>query len=120
MNASAANCAWIVSSIMGWLQFRHALRYPARTQGRLVRDLLARNAASAYGRAHGFSEVRSYEQFRERVPIIDYDALEPWIARIMRGERSVLTCELAMRLIPTSGSTGGRKLIPFTAAFQRE
>ncbi len=120
MNATAANCAWLASSIPAWWRFRRALRRPEETQRGILRALLARNATSAYGRAHGFTKIRDYEQFRERVPIVDYDILEPWIARLISGESSVLTSEPTTRLVPTSGSTGGRKLIPFTAAFQRE
>ena len=82
--------------------------------------MLASNAESAYGRAHGFGGIRSAREFRDRVPIIDDHDLEPWIERIKRGEQSVLTCEPVLRLVPTSGTTAGRKLIPFTASFQKE
>jgi hypothetical protein len=120
MKAAVANCAWLAASVPAWLRFNHALHHPEKYQRQILSGLLSRNADSAYGRAHGFSEIRSYEEFRDRVPVVDYDALEPWIARIMRGEPSVLTTEPVTRLLPTSGSTGGRKLIAFTATFQRE
>lgn len=120
MKAAFANCAWLASSMPAWLRFRRGLEQPEQTQRGIIQSLLARNAASAYGRKHGFDQIKSYEQFRERVPIVDYEAIEPWIARIVRGEQSVLTHEPATRLVPTSGSTGGRKLIPFTRGFQRE
>ncbi|MEO6787395.1 MAG: GH3 auxin-responsive promoter family protein, partial [Chthoniobacteraceae bacterium] len=115
-----ANCAWLATSVPAWLRFVRALNQPEEAQRQKLRQLLAFNAASAYGRAHDFGKIRSYDEFRERVPIVDYDALAPWITRIMRGEESVLTREPVTRLLPTSGSTGGRKLIPFTASFQRE
>ncbi|MEO5802528.1 MAG: GH3 auxin-responsive promoter family protein, partial [Verrucomicrobiota bacterium] len=38
----------------------------------------------------------------------------------VRGEQRILTSEPVTRLIPTSGSTRARKLIPFTASLQRE
>ena len=120
MKAALANGAWLASSVPAWLRFRRALQNPEEVQSEILRGLLARNAESAYGRAHGFGEIRNCEQFRERVPVVEYDDLAPWIARIMRGEPGVLTSEPVTRLVPTSGSTGGRKLIPFTAAFQRE
>jgi len=82
--------------------------------------LLSRNADCAYGRAHGFASIRSYEEFARRVPLRSYDDIEPWIERIRRGEAGVLTSEPVTHLIPTSGSTGARKLIPFTAGLQRE
>ncbi len=118
--AALANGAWLTASLPAWLRFRSALRRPAETQRRIFHRLLGANSESAYGRAHGFGKIRSYAEFRERVPIVDYDDLEPWIARIMRGEQGVLTHAPVTRLIPTSGSTGGRKLIPFTAAFRYE
>lgn len=120
MKAALANAAWLAASVPAWQRFRRALERPEETQRGILRRLLADNAVSAYGRAHGFGDIRSYEQFCERVPIVGYDALEPWVARIMRGEKSVLTREPVTRLVPTSGSTGGRKLIPFTAGLQRE
>ena len=55
-----------------------------------------------------------------RVPIVEYENAAPWIDRICGGEPRVLTSEHVTHLIPTSGSTGARKLIPFTAGLQRE
>jgi hypothetical protein len=118
--AALANGAWLAASLPAWRRFRSALRRPAETQRRILSRLVTTNAESAYGRAHSFGEIQSYSEFRERVPIVEYDNLEPWIARIMRGEKGVLTREPVTRLVPTSGSTAGRKLIPFTATFQRE
>ena len=120
MKAAIANAAWLASSVPAWLRFRRALRGPERAQRQILHGLLARNADSAYGRAHGFGGIRSYAEFGERVPIVDYDGLAPWVARITRGEQNVLTREPVTRLVPTSGTTGGRKLIPFTATLQRE
>jgi hypothetical protein len=120
MKAALANGAWLAASVPAWLRFRRALRHPAEAQSAILCDQLARNADTAYGRAHGFGEIRTCDQFRERVPAVDYEALQPWIARIMRGEPGVLTRERVTHLVPTSGSTSGRKLIPFTAALQRE
>lgn len=118
--AGLANAGWIASSVPAWKRFSHALHEPEHAQRIILRRLLARNGNSAYGRAHGFDGIRDYKEFRARVPVVGYEELEPWIARIRRGEASVLTREPVTRLLPTSGSTGGCKLIPFTATFQRE
>jgi antitoxin (DNA-binding transcriptional repressor) of toxin-antitoxin stability system len=118
--AAMANCAWLAASIPAWRRFRTALRQPEQTQQKILHDLLARNAASLFGKAHGFDQIRTVAQFRQQVPIVGYDDLAPWIARIMRGEQSVLTREPVARLLPTSGSNGARKLIPFTAGLQRQ
>ena len=118
--AASANCAWFAASIPAWQRFRRALRHPEESQRQILRGLVADNTASAFGKAHGFDEIRTLEQFQQRVPIVDYDELAPWIARIVRGEEFVLTREPVTRLLPTGGSSGGRKLIPFTAALQRQ
>jgi len=121
MNAAAlANVAWLAGSLPAWHRFRQAVRRPEQGQRAVLHRLLARNADCAFGRAHRFSTIRSYEDFRERVPLATYECLEPWIERIARGEASVLTSEPVLRLLPTSGSTGARKLIPFTASLQEE
>jgi len=118
--AACANAAWLASSLPAWTRFRRALQEPEKTQHDILRQLLARNADSAFGRAHGFSGIRTYEEFRAQVPVTDYDTLAPWVTRIARGEGAVLTDEPVTRLLPTSGTTSGRKLIPFTVALQRE
>ena len=118
--ATIANSLWIGGSFPAWRQFQRALHQPAEVQQGLLRRTLAVNADCAYGRAHGFGEIKSYEDFTRRVPLVDYEDLEPWIDRIRRGESRVLTTEAVTHLIPTSGSTGARKLIPFTAGLQQQ
>jgi GH3 auxin-responsive promoter len=86
----------------------------------MLRSHLECNARSAFGRTHAFETVRSYEEFTRRVPLADYDSLGPWIERIRHGETNVLTRERVTHLVPTSGSTSARKLIPFTAGLHRE
>ncbi|HXA79779.1 MAG TPA: GH3 auxin-responsive promoter family protein [Opitutaceae bacterium] len=117
--ATAANAVWLAASLPASRRFRHALAHPDEVQWRLLRSQLVRNARCAYGRAHGFGEIRNYAEFARRVPIVNYDDCESWIRRIMRGEQSVLTEEPVTHLAPTSGSSGARKLIPFNTSLQR-
>lgn len=118
--ATIANSLWVGSCLPAWRKFQRALHQPAEVQQGLLRRMLAVNADCAYGRAHGFGEIKSYEDFARRVPLVDCEDLEPWIDRIRRGESRVLTTEAVTHLIPTSGSTGARKLIPFTAGLQQQ
>jgi hypothetical protein len=120
LTATIANTLWTVSNLPAYARFRRALRQPALAQQRKLRGYLDHNAHTAFGKAHGFETIRSYEEFTRRVPLADYDTLAPWIARIRRGETNVLTRDPVTHLIPTSGSTGAHKLIPFTAGSQRE
>lgn len=118
--AAIANSLWLASNLPAAVRFRQALNQPAEIQTQLLRDYLARNAGTAFGKAHFFAEIKNYEEFARKVPLNDYDDLEPWIERIRRGEERVLTSEAVTHLVPTSGSIGARKLIPFTTGLQRE
>jgi len=120
LKATIANSLWSATNLPSYFQFRRALQQPEIAQYKLLQTYLDQNAQTAFGQAHGFDSIRSYEDFKKRVPLMDYEDLEPWIEQIRRGEANVLTREPVTHLIPTSGSTGARKLIPFTAGLQRE
>ena len=77
--AAFANGAWLASGLPAWARFWRALHEPGEAQARILHRLLAANAGTAYGQAHGFVNIGSYAQFRQRVPIVDYGDLEPWI-----------------------------------------
>ncbi|HZD03910.1 MAG TPA: GH3 auxin-responsive promoter family protein, partial [Longimicrobiales bacterium] len=110
----AAHEAWALWCLPRARRFRRALRDPEAAQARILERILRRNAASAYGRLHRFAGLRSVEEYRRRVPVVDYDDLAPWIERTRRGEEGVLTGEPVRRLVPSSGSTSPRKLVPWT------
>jgi hypothetical protein len=118
--ATIANLLWSASNLPAYIRFRRSLGDPQASQERKLRDYISCNAQTAFGQAHGFGEIRNYEQFARCVPLSDYDSLEPWIERVRRGERNVLTRDPVTHLVPTSGSSGARKLIPFTAELQGE
>jgi hypothetical protein len=120
ITTAIANSLWLASSLPASARFRLALHRPAETQTQLLRDYLIRNSDTAFGRAYGFAEIKSYEEYARRVPLNGYDDFKPWIEQIRRGENRVLTAEPITHLVPTSGSSGARKLIPFTAGLQRE
>src|SRR6266404_2634977 len=118
--ATFANTLWSASNLPAYWRFRRALGEPQLVQRKALRNLLQQNANSVFGKAYGFDKIDSYEEFTRRVPLSDYTMLEPWVDRIRQGEQSILTAEPVTHLVPTSGSTGARKLIPFTRGLQRQ
>lgn len=115
-----ANGVWGVASLGAWQRFRLALRDPAATQEQVLRRYLRENANSVAGRTFGFSSITSIDEYQSRVPISTFDSMQPLVQRIARGEKNVLTPGPVNRLVPSSGSTAAVKLIPYTAALQRE
>ncbi len=117
---TVASSLWLASSLGSWLAFRKALDDPDGAHEERILAIVGRNAQTAFGRAHAFGSIRSVAQFRARVPPSAPEELAPWTERIARGERAVLTAEPVELLVPTSGTTGATKLVPFTASFRRE
>lgn len=117
--AAVANALWLAGGGDAAWRFARALRDPQATQARWLRTQLQRHATSAYGQAHDFASIRDAADYARRVPLTDYDALAPYVERVRRNERHVLSCEAVTRLAPTSGSSGARKLIPFSATLSR-
>lgn len=91
-----------------------------RVQQDYLQRLLQKNADTEYGRKYGFSEIRSYADFAERVPLTTYEDYEPYIAEMAAGKEHVLTAEKIRLFELTSGSSGGKKLIPYTDSLKAE
>src|SRR2546422_5672526 len=97
--------------------FEAAVDPPGSAQERCRRRLLGDNADTAFGREHAFAAGATPAEFARRVPIGDYEAFRPWVARIVAGERRVLTAETPFMFTATSGTTGEPKLVPVTASW---
>ncbi len=116
----AVNGLWLLASLPEALACRRALGRVAVTQEAVLKRILHANRASDFGRRHRFATLRSVADFQAAVPLADYDDRAGEITAIAAGDRQVLTTEPVLLLAPTSGSVSGRKLIPYTAALQRE
>jgi hypothetical protein len=117
------NSLLLASSAPEAVRWRLATRRVETTQAHLLLEIVRKNAATAFGREHDFSAIRSVGDYRQRVPIRDYSEMEPYIARAAAGERRVLTADPVESFALSSGSTASSKLIPYTAGllgdFQR-
>lgn len=76
---------------------------------------------TAFGRDHGLAGIAAMDSareraaaFREAVPLRDYEALRPYVERVVAGERDVLWPGMPKYFCKTSGTTSGAKYIPLT------
>lgn len=120
LRAFLANSLWAASNFPASARFERALQNPAAIQHDILQRTLRANAETAFGKQHSFASVCDSETFQRVVPLSTYEDLKPWILRIQHGERNILTAEAVTHLVPTSGSTSARKLIPFTPALQSQ
>ncbi len=89
---------------------------PWRHQEKCFRRLMGFASRTAFGREKGLTPNISLDEFRRRVPPTPYEGFEPYIERMLKGERSVLWPGLVRQFSLTSGTTAerGNKYIPFT------
>ena len=100
-------------------RFERAARAPRETQESFLRALLGENAATAFGREHRFDRLSTIAAYRRAVPVRDYEALRPYVKRLIDGERAVLTREEPFMFTLTSGTTDEPKYIPVTRGAQK-
>ncbi len=87
---------------------------PRKAQDEVFADLLKNGKKTIFGRDHKFDEISNYEDFKKHVPIRDYEALKPYIDKVLNGDRDVLWPGKPIYLSKTSGTTSGTKYIPIT------
>jgi hypothetical protein len=120
MRSSLIHRMWYLACLPAAHRFEAALADPGGCQRRRLAWLLKRHRSSAFGHTHGFASITGADDYRRRVPVQRWEDIAPWVERIRAGEREVLTCDVVSRLVPTSGSTAGRKLIPWNAGLARD
>lgn len=83
-------------------------------QKAILQMLLKTGAKTSFGKEHKLDEVKTYEEYKQAVPIRDYEAFKPYIEQIKAGQQNVLWKGRPMYFAKTSGTTSGVKYIPIT------
>ena len=90
-------------------------RAPMQYQEKWFRYLIDNGAQSAFGREHRFDEIKSIKDFQHRVPVRDYNAMFPYINRLLSGEDFVLWNSKVRMFAKSSGTSSDKsKFIPMT------
>ncbi|NVJ59370.1 MAG: GH3 auxin-responsive promoter family protein [Gammaproteobacteria bacterium] len=95
-------------------RFEQIMLNPKIQQNSIFRSIIQKNTATQYGRQHRFDSIDDVNSFRQQVPISTYKDYESYIDTIRIGKKEQLTSEEVTFFEPTSGSSGVRKLIPYT------
>ena len=93
---------------------------PRPAQTRKLRQILERNAKTEIGRALGFDQIRTLEEYQAAVPIRTYADHEPLIRRTMAGERGLLTADAPIFYSQSGGTTGTPKVTLVTPSYRAE
>lgn len=92
----------------------HWSRNPFSTQKKVLKSLLKYAIGTKFEKYHGLRKIKNYEEFKEAVPIRNYELYKPYIERILLGEVNVICKGKPIYFAKTSGTTSGAKYIPLT------
>jgi len=93
--------------------FNQKLIHSGEAQLDVLQTICNSLAKTHYGAR--FGNIRNEEEFRQQVPIVTWQDLNPWVDQISTGERDLLFPGKALFFERTSGSTSTQKLIPYTS-----
>ena len=99
--------------------FAAAIEHPEQAQAETLARIVGACVTTEYGQAVGLTRSMSVDAFRARVPIADYDAVKPWLARQSESGAAAITPGRVRCYEPTSGSGGPAKRIPYNDAMLR-
>jgi hypothetical protein len=87
---------------------------PVHTQKEVFNYLIKNGKNTLFGKEHHFSSIKNYEDFKNHVPVRDYEGLSPYIKKILDGCDDILWKGKPLYFAKTSGTTSGVKYIPIT------
>lgn len=87
---------------------------PIAAQNKVFSNHMAVLAQTVFGKDHSITAATTYEQFKQQVPVRDYEALRPYFDRVVAGESNITWKGKPLYLSKTSGTTSGVKYIPIS------
>src|SRR5471030_2501166 len=109
----------IFNSVFTWFmkkrihQIELFMKYPNEVQEEWFEQLIALASNTEWGKKYGYKNITTLHEFKNRVPIQNYDTLKPYIERMLKGEKNVLWPSEIRWFAKSSGTTNDRsKFIP--------
>lgn len=97
-----------------WRRYQQWMQHPETAQQKWFSHLMAKGQHTAFGAGHHLHPGMRYEEYRQHVPVRDYEQYSGYIERIKSGERDVLWPGMPSYFAKTSGTTSGTKYIPIS------
>lgn len=112
----------LFNSIASWLlkkryhQIELFLKYPEEVQEEVLLQLLEFAEDTEVGKKYEFDSIESYNTFKERLPIVSYEEIEPIIERTRKGEQNLFWPTKVKLFAKSSGTTNAKsKFIPVSS-----
>ncbi|MFT4791006.1 MAG: hypothetical protein ACI9KR_000619 [Arcticibacterium sp.] len=109
----------LINTVASWLlkkrlhQIELFIKYPAEVQQELLLGLVDYAKDTYIGYSYDFKSIKNYKDFSERVPIVNYEGMEPLISRARKGESDLFWPTPIKLFAKSSGTTNAKsKFIP--------
>jgi len=109
----------VLNSIASWIlkkrihQIELFMKYPHEVQSEVLFNLLEVAEDTEIGRQYGFQEMKSYEDFKDKVPVQSYEDISQLIERSRKGEDNIFWPSPIKWFAKSSGTTNAKsKFIP--------
>lgn len=83
-------------------------------QNEWMHKIISRGSSTEFGKKHQFETIKSYDDFKKKIPLRDYESLKPYIEKIKEGKQNILWPGKPIYLAKSSGTTSGAKYLPIT------
>jgi hypothetical protein len=93
---------------------RKGMQTALADQDNILKELLKVGKTTEFGKEHRLDAVNTYEEFKQAVPIRDYESFKPYIEKIKEGKHNILWKGKPIYFAKTSGTTSGVKYIPIS------
>jgi GH3 auxin-responsive promoter len=88
---------------------------PAAAQREVLQELVTAAQYTEIGRKYHFNQLFSTKSFKQTIPVHEYDAIKPYIYRMMNGEENILWNTPINWFAKSSGTTSDKsKFIPIS------
>jgi len=109
----------LINSVISWLmkkrihQIELFMQYPDEVQAEWLRKLLSTARNTEWGRKYDYKSITTPDQFKDRLPVHDYESMKSSIDRLRQGEQNILWPSEIKWFAKSSGTTNDKsKFIP--------
>jgi len=108
-----------INSVLSWIvkqrvhQIELFMKYPLEVQFDWFTRLISAAKNTEWGRNYDYKSITRTDEFRNRVPLNDYESMKPIIERLRKGEQNLLWPTEIKWFAKSSGTTSDKsKFIP--------
>ena len=83
-------------------------------QDAILKELLKAAKLTEFGKEQAFQSITKYEEYKQSIPIRDYEQFKPYINKVKEGRHNILWKGKPIYFAKTSGTTSGVKYIPIS------